>query len=181
MEQIFTIAIVLITLVCIVICAVKEEHPEAPEAVTAEDLLKRYKMVPHEENGSFSETHYPYSDDGRAASGSIYYYVGAEERTMFHRIDCDEYWCYVKGAPLEVWLADGEGAVTVSKLGVEEGCEPLLYVPRGMTFAARHSKDGREGTFLSCITVPRFQYEGSTLLTQEEAVEQFPALQAFYQ
>lgn len=41
-------------------------------------------------------------------SGSIYYFVAPGEITEFHRIDCDEYWCYNAGSPLEVWsVKDG--------------------------------------------------------------------------
>ena len=146
----------------------------------AKEMAMRYGLSPHEEKGSYLERHYPYDGDGRAASGSIYYYVAPGERTDFHRIDCDEYWCYNVGAPLEVWQIDAEGKLIVSRLGIEEGCEPLLYLPAGTVFASRHGGQVSDGTFITCITVPRFCYDGFTLLSREEAENLCPEAGAFF-
>ena len=148
--------------------------------MTAEELMRRFSMEAHIENGSFIERHYASDGSTRAASGSIYYYVAPDERTEFHKIDCDEYWCYAKGSPLDVWLVREDGGVSVHKLGVEDGCEPLLYVPKGVIFASKHAERFTEGTFLSCITVPRFCYEGFTMLKKEEMLQKYPAVSGFY-
>ena len=95
-------------------------------------------------------------------------------------IDCDEYWCYTEGAPLDVWTVSPDGSVAVHRLGVAEGCEPLLYVPQGVIFASRHSAGCTEGTFLTCITVPRFTYEGFTMFTKAEMLARFPETAAFF-
>ena len=148
--------------------------------MTANELLRRYEMAAHWENGSYLERHYEHLSGGRAASGSIYYYVSPEERTAFHQIDCDEYWCYTEGSPLEVWLVDERGALTVQRLGTEDGCEPLIYVRQGVIFASRHSGTPSDGTFLTCITVPRFDAEGFRMLTEAEVVSLCPDAAAFF-
>lgn len=147
---------------------------------TAEDLLIRYSMDRHPENGAFVERHYPHDEDSRAASGSIYYYVGPDERTAFHVIDCDEYWCYTSGTALEVWAIDPDGELTVRRLGTEAGCEPMLYLKKGVIFASRHAEGASEGTFIVCITVPRFTYQGFRMLTEMETLALCPAAQAFF-
>ena len=98
-----------------------------------EELMKYFSMEEHPENGQFVEKHYVNEGEDRAASGSIYYYVAPGEKTAFHRIDCDEYWCYVAGNTLDLWQVSPEGEISVVKLGIEEGAEPFVYVKKGMS------------------------------------------------
>ena len=149
--------------------------------MTAESLMKHFSMEEHPENGSFVEKHYIHTGDDRPASGMMYYYVAPGERTEFHVIDCDEYWCYSAGSPLEIWCVDENGEVSVKLLGIEEGCEPGIYLRRGVTFASKHPGSTEEGTFLVCITVPRFRYEGFTLISRETMTERCPETTAFFE
>lgn len=146
----------------------------------AAELMKRYSMEEHVENGSFIERHYENTAPGRPASGSIYYYVAAGETTEFHCIDCDEYWCYAEGAPLEIWQFAPDSSLTVSLLGVGEGCEPAVYIPSGTVFASKHPSGSAGGTFLTCITVPRFSYDGFTLIPREQMLSQYPESSLFF-
>ena len=146
--------------------------------ITAEELMRRYSMSPHAENGSFIERHYEADPSMRAASGSIYYYVAPGERTEFHRIDCDEYWCFTAGAPLSIWTIDEKGEISVSRFGTEEGCEPVIYFRKGLIFASKNLSD--EGTFLSCITVPRFSPEGFEMFTKDEITSAYPDTKSFF-
>lgn len=152
-----------------------------------EELMIRYGMRPHEENGAFAESHYVSEGAERAASGSIYYYVAPNERTEFHRIDCDEYWIYTAGSSLEIWMISPEGSLSIQCLGVTPNSNPKVYVPKGTVFASRHIKtadcesSSAEGTFLVCITVPRFTYEGFTLFTRKEVTDLCPEVSDFYE
>jgi len=148
--------------------------------VTAEELLERYNMSAHVENGSFLERHYISREPGRPASGSIYYYVSPDEITKFHYIDCDEYWCYIAGSPLEIWQISPEGEISTSMLGTEVGCDPLIYLKKGVKFASRHPVKEQEGTFLTCITVPRFRDEGFTLCNDEDIIRDYPKTAEFF-
>lgn len=148
--------------------------------MTAEKLMQRYAMQEHVENGAFIERHYPYDGPGRASSGSIYYYVAPGEWTQFHQIDCDEYWCYVEGTPLEIWQVEESGRLTVSRLGVEDGCEPMVYLKSGVIFASKSNHEHQEGTFLACVTVPRFRYEGFRLIDKETMLKDYSCVKNFY-
>ena len=145
------------------------------------DLAGRFDITKHPENGSFKEYHYESTEGGRAGSGSIVYYVGPEEKTEFHVIDCDEYWCYSEGADLEIWIIDEEHKLRIEKLGVEEGSMPFVYVKKGSIFASKHGSNASDGTFLVCITVPRFSYDGFRLVEKEEAVEYCPDVIRFFE
>ena len=147
--------------------------------ITAGKLMQRYSMSPHVENGFFIERHYEADPNVRAASGSIYYYVAPQEKTGFHRIDCDEYWCFAAGAPLSIWTIDEGSRISVSRFGIDEGCEPVIYFRRGVIFASQNHSD--EGTFLSCITVPRFSPDGFEMFTEDEITSTYPEAKDFFE
>lgn len=147
----------------------------------AKDLAQLYTMQPHAETGVFQERHYAAPAGGRPNSGSIYYYLSPGERADFHVVDCDEYWAYHCGEPLEMWILEQDGGITKRMLGLGEGREPLLMVRPGTVFAVRHLAGARDGTFVSCITAPRFQYEGWHLYTRDEALQKWPQLKEFYE
>ena len=146
----------------------------------AKDLIKRYSMQQHIENGAFIERHYACDTTGRASSGSIYYYVSPCERTEFHRIDCDEYWCYNAGDDLELWSFDKDGVLHRQLLGTGEGAEPVAYFARGEIFASRLPAKCTDGTFVTCITVPRFSYDGFELIEKEKMIEMYPESALFW-
>ena len=149
--------------------------------MTANELMKRYNMQDHVEHGAFLERHYAAPITERALSGLMYYYVAPGERTQFHRIDCDEYWCYAAGAPLELWMLEENGRLSTAVLGVEDGCEPVIFVMKGLIFAAKSLSRGEDGTFLSCITVPRFSADALELFSEDDILARCPEVCRFYQ
>lgn len=150
--------------------------------VTAEELARRFGLRTHCEHGSFLETHYPCEGAERPLSGSMYYYLAGGEYSLFHRLDCGEYWTFHAGSPLEIWMLSPDGALTVKTLGVGAEQSPAIYVPEGTLFGTRHRGSPEEGTFLSCITVPRFRYEGSELREDKDALlEKHPQLAPFFE
>ena len=144
------------------------------------ELAERFGMKVHEEKGLFVERHYENKSNERAASGSIYYFVDKDEKTNFHRIDCDEYWCYNAGSTLELWIITQEGNLIIRKCGITEDAEPTIYIPSGAIFASRHSTNSKEGTFITAITVPRFKYEGFELFTKNKIIEKYPFISNFW-
>lgn len=146
----------------------------------ASELIRRYAAGRHIENGVFIEKHYESGKRGRADSGSICYYVAPGERTKFHRIDCDEYWCHNAGADIEVWSLGADGILKKRLLGTSEAAEPFLFFPRGEIFASRLSGDSADGSFITCITVPRFTYEGFELIEKEEMLALCPQSADFW-
>ena len=148
--------------------------------MTAEELNLKYAMERHAENGTFVELGEKRRQGVRDDHGAIYYYVAPGEHTAFHRIDCDEYWCYHCGEPLEVCLIDESGAVKVISLGIDENCEPLLLMKKGTIFASKSKSGAADGTFLSCVTVPRFSNEGFEMFTDEEIRRNYSAAAVFF-
>lgn len=150
------------------------------ENTDIENLLIKYNMKPHQENGSFSECHYPFEGEGRAASGSTYFHVPANESTLFHRIDCDEYWCFNAGSALEIWIVDINGRLEVKKFGIGDDADPLMYFPKGVIFGSRSLSRQGDGTFFTCITVPRFSYDGFELIGKDDLLKLCPEAESFF-
>ena len=146
----------------------------------ANELIKKYSMNPHIENGAFIEKHYKSDKDGRPDSGSIYYYVAPGEITEFHSIDCDEYWSHNAGSDIEIWSFSPDGKLKKHILGTSENAEPLVFFKRGEIFASRLSGDSPDGSFITCITVPRFTYEGFELIEKERMIELYPESSEFW-
>lgn len=146
----------------------------------ADELIQRYDTEKHPENGIFIERHYESEKPGRADSGSIYYYVRPGEMTQFHRIDCDEYWCYNAGSPLEVWSVK-DGGLRKMVCGISEGAEPVIFLQRGEIFASRLPGDAPDGSFITCITVPRFTYEAFELFSREQITGMYPETEEFWE
>lgn len=146
----------------------------------AKELVQRYAMEQHIENGIFIERHYESDSSDRPDSGSILYYVAPGEYTEFHRIDCDEYWCYNAGATIEVWSFDNDGILHKHFLGTGEGAEPFIFLRRGEIFASRLCAGNDDGTFITCITVPRFTYDGFEVFEKEKMIKMYPEAAAFW-
>ena len=144
------------------------------------ELIRRYAMERHMENGMFIERHYDSDKPGRADSGSIFYYVAPGESTGFHRIDCDEYWCHNAGADIEIWSFTPEGILKKYILGTSERAEPFAFFKRGEIFASRLPEESPDGAFITCITVPRFTYEGFELMEKEKMLALYPESRGFW-
>ena len=144
------------------------------------ELIKKYLTDRHPENGAFIEKHYVSDEPGRAASGSILYYVAPGEFTEFHRIDCDEYWCHNAGADLEVWSFTPDGTLRKQILGTSGQAEPFAFFRRGEIFASRLPESSTDGALITCITVPRFAYEGFEILEKEKMLELYPESSGFW-
>lgn len=150
------------------------------QAVSANELAARFNMQAHEEGGSFFELE-PRDTDTRSACGSIYYHLPQDQVSDFHQIDCDEFWAYSAGDTLELWVIGTDGTLSIELLGASEGAQPLIKIAAGCIFAARHTGAIDDGTFLSCITVPKFSYQGWRLFSQDEILQRYPQAAAFWE
>lgn len=157
-----------------------DRDKDIQRTVRADEAAALYGMRPHEENGQFVERHPEHKGSGRAPSGCIYYYLAPKEASQFHVIDCGEYWVWSAGEPIETWEISPSGELTRRVLGIGEGMEPVVYFAPGVIFGARHRSEASDGTFVTCITVPRFQYEGWRLVLKDEIARLCPDALRFF-
>ena len=143
-----------------------------------QDILKEaYRLEKHVEGGFFSEIYSaPFAADGRSFAGSIYFLLSDGEVSHFHEIDCDEIWYYHEGCGMKVTvLADGRKEEFLLGKNVLKGEQAMVLIPKGSIFAAENLEGGGF-TFVSCATVPHFEYAGFRLVYQEEIREKYPDL-----
>ena len=70
-------------------------------------------------------------------------------------------------------LYDGERKEYLLGADVKKGEKHMAVIPKGSVFAAENlMKDSF--TFVSCVTSPKFMYEGFRLVGKDEIRERFP-------
>ena len=144
-----------------------------------EELKEIYKLEKHSEGGWFSEIYTaPFEKGHRALAGNIYFLLDKEEISHFHKIDCDEIWFYHEGCGLKITvLIENENFKHEYFLGtdIQHGELHTAVIPKGAVFAAENLNKNSY-TFISCVTVPKFLYEGFRLIGKNEIKEKFPKI-----
>lgn len=142
------------------------------------ELIKRLKLKPHFENGLYAEQNFLKENVKRQSSGAIYYYVRANEKSRFHKIDSDEYWLYHLGSDLEIWIIYPNHKVEIKKCGMGKDASPIVYVPKGAIFASKHTS-AKEGTLVTCLTVPAFDKASFKIYKTKDLIKRYPKLKKF--
>lgn len=135
----------------------------------AEALKTAYRLEAHPEGGWFAEVYTaPFEKDGRALAGSIYYLLDAGERSQFHQIDCEELWFYHEGCGVRITVLHEDRREELL-LGPDcaRGQRLMAHIPKGAIFSVENlTANGY--TFVSCVTTPKFRYEGFRLVPDSE-------------
>ena len=140
-----------------------------------DELKNKYNLEKHPEGGWFSEVYTCLdTSGGRALAGSIYFLLDGEEISHFHRIDCDEVWYFHEGCGLKITVIYNEKIYTLL-LGMGSDEYPMAVIPKGAVFAAENV-DHEGYTFMSCMTAPKFSYEGFELMTRSQLFSECPGL-----
>ncbi len=140
-----------------------------------ENLKKIYSLNRHVEGGYFSEVYTaPFNQNDRATAGSIYFLLAGKDVSHFHKIDCDEIWYFHEGCGLKIFvLKNGKLEEFLLGKNIDEGQRAMVIIPAGAVFAAENL-DADSYTFVSCMTTPKFTYEGFKLVTRQEFLNLYP-------
>lgn len=135
-------------------------------------MIKRIKSLgleAHPEGGAFRET---YRTDGAT---SIQFLLQAGEVSAWHRVTKDELWFFHEGAPLHLKRIDHSGRLHSHLLGleIEQGQYPQVLIPAGHWQAAIPMG---EGTLVSCVVIPAFDFMDFAMADEAEMQRQFPDL-----
>ena len=86
-------------------------------------------------------------------------------------IDCDEIWYFHEGCGMKITvLADGSKEEYLLGSSVERGERAMIVIPKGCVFGAQNL-DPEGYSFVSCMTTPKFSYDGFRLVSEEEIIE----------
>jgi hypothetical protein len=154
-------------------------------------FVNRLGLQPHPEGGFYKETLRLESmvapvDAGGNPTGerlpagtSIYFLLGSEKNGNFsawHRLNgLDEVWNYHAGAPMRIFWIEPDGALITRTLGLNDGAQPQVHVPKDRWFAAVvDSQDSTAFSFVGCTVFPGFEFSKFELADRAELSQQFP-------
>ena len=163
-----------------------ENETAAAEQRIAE-IVRELKLEKHPEGGWFAEVYtalvsFAEGSGQRALAGSIYYLLGGADISAFHEIDCDELWYYHEGTGMRLYILKKDGRLAQHLLGsrLSQGELPMVRLEAGDIFAAENlDQDGY--TLISCMTAPKFRYEGWRLVSRDELLALCPEASALKQ
>jgi len=141
-------------------------------AMRARQLIETLQLQPHPEGGWFREIFRSPAQvapaDGRAARNAlttIYFLLEADQHSRWHRVQSDEVWIHLEGAPLALWTSDAALRTPPAHLRLGpvdvHGTRPQHTVPAGQWQAARPivAPAGPDYTLVSCTVGPGFDFE----------------------
>ncbi|MGR3623606.1 cupin domain-containing protein [Pseudophaeobacter sp.] len=129
--------------------------------MTVEEIITKLQLSRHPEGGWYRQT-WIAENEGRASGTCIYFLLGANETSHWHRVDATEIWLFHAGAPLILSLAETAAGPAKDHLLTPDltAGEPQIIVPKDHWQAARSTGDY---TLVSCTVSPGFQFEGFEL------------------
>lgn len=180
---------------------------------TAENWIRALKLRPHPEGGWFRETyrsretiagaHLPKRYQGPRAFGTaIYFLLKAGQFSALHRLKSDELWHFYAGAPVEIFILPGNGALKKVKLGLnpEAGERPQVVIAANVWLAAALVRQNHQPqaeaspkaasrragpplaeksyALLGCTMAPGFDFSDFELGAGQELCRRFPRHQA---
>ncbi|MEM5364495.1 cupin domain-containing protein [Paraburkholderia azotifigens] len=153
------------------------------QPVDRDELIRRFDLQPHPEGGFFRETYRSAdsirrdgSADRRSASTAIYYLLCDGAHSAWHRIQSDEVWHFYAGDPLNVYVLEDDGALTVHRLGnalEHADCVFQAVVPSGRWFAAQ-CDDAASLALVGCTVAPGFEFNEFEIAQIEELRHEYP-------
>ncbi|MFT4755705.1 MAG: putative cupin superfamily sugar epimerase [Vicingaceae bacterium] len=147
--------------------------------------IEKLKLLQHPEGGYYKETYRSelkvnLKDLGektnavRNLSTGIYFLLGQESFSAFHRIKSDELWHFYDGDPITIHMIDGNGKYTSQEVGrnIENG-EVLQYlVPRNTWFASE-VKSNRDYALVGCTVSFGFDFNDFEM-ADKSLIDEFP-------
>ena len=125
-------------------------------------LIQSLKMTPHPEGGHFAETFR--ADDGSASL--IFYLLGNDERSHWHRLTKNEILHFYDGDPMTVLLSPDGVSIQTQMLG-REGFdnEPYqLIVPKDTWFSMQSTGNW---SLIGCTVSPAFSFDDFELAPRD--------------
>ena len=147
-----------------------------------DELFAHFKMTRHPEGGAFAEN---YRSDlvvsaagfsgPRSVSTGIYFLLGGDEFSAFHRIKSDEIWHFYLGGPLRIVEIDQAGRLHETILGrdIHEGQALTHVVKAGHWFASKPAP-GSDFSLVGCTVAPGFDFQDFELASRLELAQLFP-------
>ena len=136
-----------------------------------QSIIEKFQLKPHPEGGYYRQL-YGNDETGKKDISTIYYMLTGNDKSAFHRLHgVTEIWYYHAGEPLDIYVIDIDGNLTVHNLS-PEGEMQVVILPEQWFAAEIPSKEGF--CLVRCAVAPAFSFENFELGHKDTLVEQFP-------
>jgi predicted cupin superfamily sugar epimerase len=143
-------------------------HPTPTSTPRARQLIEQLQLQPHPEGGWYREVFRSQtqvipqdSRPSRSALTSIYFLLETTQQSRWHRVQSDEVWVHLEGAPLDLWTWDAANGHLCSVLlgPVSALTAPQHVVAAGLWQAARlQASTAAAYTLAACTVGPGFDF-----------------------
>lgn len=136
-----------------------------------QSIIEKFQLQPHPEGGYYRQL-YGNDETGKKDISTIYYMLTGNDKSAFHRLHgVTEIWYYHAGEPLDIYVIDIDGNLTVHNLSPEDEMQ-VVILPEQWFAAEIPSKEGF--CLVGCAVAPAFSFENFELGHKDTLVEQFP-------
>jgi predicted cupin superfamily sugar epimerase len=132
-----------------------------------QSVIDAYDLVPHPEGGYYREIYRSETDvfspvhhKTRSAVTQIYFLLGENDISRFHRVVHDEIWHFYQGDPLNLICFDGKEIRTVQ---IGPGCDDFTFVVNAGVWQAAESTGSY--SLVGCTVAPGFDFEDFSFLS----------------
>lgn len=137
--------------------------------MSVKKLIETYQLQPHPEGGFYRETYRanqhvvsPIHGQERPSVTQIYFLLGRDDISRFHKVFHDEIWHFYAGAPLRLIDLNNEGAKE-TLIGGNSG--EYHYVIKGGHYQAAESTG--DYSLVGCTVAPGFDFADFKFLSDD--------------
>ncbi len=136
-----------------------------------QSIIEKLQLEPHPEGGYYRQI-FGNDDSGKKDISTIYYMLTDSDISAFHRLHgVTEIWYYHAGKPLNIYVIDTDGNLTVHHLSPDGEMQVVIH-PEQWFAAEIPSKTGF--CLVGCAVAPAFSFENFELGRKETLLNQFP-------
>lgn len=134
-------------------------------------IIEKLRLEPHPEGGYYRQI-YGNDASGKKDVSTIYYMLTSNDISAFHRLHgVVEIWYYHAGQPLNLYVIDTEGNLTIHNLS-PDGEMQVVIQPEEWFAAEIPSNNGF--CLVGCAVAPAFAFENFELADKNELLRQYP-------
>jgi predicted cupin superfamily sugar epimerase len=134
-----------------------------------QDLIDKYKLVPHPEGGYYAVVYEskqsvtsPVVNQDRKAVTHIYFLLLKGQVSIFHKVAHDEIWNFYEGDPLKLIKYNG---TQVEENIIGSGCSDYASIVEGGVYQAAETTG--DYSLVGCTVAPGFEFEDFSFLRDE--------------
>lgn len=137
----------------------------------AKAYIEKLQLEPHPEGGYYRQV-FGNDASGKKDVSTIYYMLTDSDMSAFHCLHAmTEIWYYHAGEPLNIYVIDPDGKLTVHNLSPDGEMQVVIH-PEQWFAADIPSKEGF--CLVGCAVAPAFTFENFELGRKEELLQRFP-------